>query len=107
MEGCGRRLRDDPSYKALQEHYQTVGSKIHMRKLFEEDEKRFEKFSLSLATSDGELLLDYSKNIVTEETMKLLFDLVGVLCSILSPFCCIFSCVQYAAIIFTGYNIED
>jgi hypothetical protein len=44
MERGGRRLRDDPSYKALQEHYEAVGSKIHMRKLFEEDPKRFEKF---------------------------------------------------------------
>ena len=35
-------------------------------------------FSLSLATPDEELLLDYSKNIITEETMKLLLDLVGV-----------------------------
>ena len=39
-------------------------------------------FSMSLATSDGELLLDYSKNIVTEDTMRLLFDLVGILHSI-------------------------
>ena len=44
MEGCGRRLRDEPSYRALQEHYETVGSKILMRKLFEDDQKRFEKF---------------------------------------------------------------
>ncbi|XP_028416242.1 glucose-6-phosphate isomerase-like [Dendronephthya gigantea] len=77
MDDSGRRLRDDPTFKALQEHYDAVGSKIHMRKLFEDDSKRFDKFSLSVATSDGEILLDYSKNIITEETMKLLFELAG------------------------------
>ena len=44
MEGRGKRLKDDPSFKALQNHYDSVGSKVHMRKLFEDDPKRFEKF---------------------------------------------------------------
>ena len=34
--------------------------------------------SVTLAGAEGEVLLDYSKNIVTENTMKLLFDLVCV-----------------------------
>ena len=33
--------------------------------------------STSAATKDGEFLVDYSKNIITEDTMKLLFDLVS------------------------------
>ena len=37
-------LKKDPAFKALQEHYETIGSKIHMRKLFDEDPKRFDKF---------------------------------------------------------------
>lgn len=32
--------------------------------------------SLSLKTEDGDILLDYSKNLVTEEVMKMLVDLV-------------------------------
>ena len=32
--------------------------------------------SITLKGEDGDILLDYSKNIITENTMKLLFDLV-------------------------------
>eukprot|EP00731_Ephydatia_muelleri_P026415 Em0018g515a len=46
-----------------------------MRALFEEDPKRFENFSEKIAGKDGELLLDYSKNLITEKTLKLLFQL--------------------------------
>jgi glucose-6-phosphate isomerase len=43
----------------------------HMRKLFEDDPQRFEKLSLTL----NDILFDYSKNIVTEETLRLLLGL--------------------------------
>jgi glucose-6-phosphate isomerase len=42
-----------------------------MRDLFARDPQRFERFSLEL----GSILLDYSKNRITEETMTLLLDL--------------------------------
>jgi len=42
-----------------------------MRDLFAEDPQRFEKFSARL----GDILLDYSKNRITEDTMKLLMEL--------------------------------
>lgn len=58
------------AWKALQQHYKQV-KKHHLRDLFEEDRKRFEKFSVRF----GDLLLDYSKNRITSETMKLLFQL--------------------------------
>ena len=44
---------------------------LHMRTLFAEDPKRFERFSLEL----GEVFLDYSKNRITVETMRLLVAL--------------------------------
>jgi glucose-6-phosphate isomerase len=44
---------------------------MHMRDLFESDPARFERFSLQV----GELLLDYSKNRITDETMSLLVRL--------------------------------
>jgi len=44
-----------------------------MRDLFAQDSDRFAKFSLRL----GDLLLDYSKNRITEETMRLLRDLAS------------------------------
>ncbi len=58
------------SWKALQQHYKKA-KKLHLRDLFEEDPKRFEKFSVRF----GDILLDYSKNRITSETMKLLFQL--------------------------------
>ncbi len=42
-----------------------------MRELFEEDLERFNKFQLTL----NDILLDYSKNIITEETIQLLVEL--------------------------------
>ncbi|RMH62447.1 MAG: glucose-6-phosphate isomerase [Zetaproteobacteria bacterium] len=44
---------------------------VHMRDLFAEDEQRFARFSLRL----DDILLDYSKNIITEETIRLLVRL--------------------------------
>ena len=43
----------------------------HMKSLFAQDEQRFEKFSIELPR----LLLDYSKNLIDEETMTGLLDL--------------------------------
>jgi glucose-6-phosphate isomerase len=60
-----------PTWKALQEHKNKLAS-VHMRDLFAQDAKRFEKFHAKFQ----DILLDYSKNIITEETMKLLFKLV-------------------------------
>lgn len=45
---------------------------LHLRDLFKKDAKRFERFSLAL---DDELLLDYSKNLIRPQTLKLLLDL--------------------------------
>ena len=43
----------------------------HLRELFEEDPERFNKFSLLFE----DILIDYSKNIVSEEALKLLVEL--------------------------------
>ena len=59
-----------PAWKTLQTHHRQVAP-IHMKTLFEEDPERFSRFSLNL----GDLLLDYSKNRITAETMSLLTDL--------------------------------
>jgi len=59
-----------PAWQALVAHHQEIAG-VHMRDLFARDPERFSKFSLRL----GEVLFDYSKNRVTEETMRLLTDL--------------------------------
>lgn len=57
----------------LQEHYDAEARAYDMRKLFAADKGRFAKFSVSL--DEGLLLFDYSKNLITEETRRLLIDL--------------------------------
>jgi glucose-6-phosphate isomerase len=59
-----------PAWQKLTEH-QRAQSRLHLRELFAQDPERFRKFCLSL---DG-LLLDYSKQRVTAETMRLLMEL--------------------------------
>jgi len=63
-------LTKSPAWLALSQHRDAQGDQS-LRTLFAQDPRRFEKFSLEL----GDLLLDYSKNRVTEETMRLLFAL--------------------------------
>ena len=63
-------LTRSPAWTALAAHRNAMEG-VHMRDLFAADPKRFDRFSLRL----GEVLLDYSKNRVTEETLGLLFAL--------------------------------
>ncbi|MEO1957122.1 MAG: glucose-6-phosphate isomerase [Methylophilaceae bacterium] len=64
------RLTEHPSWELLCKHQKIIAT-LHMRQLFESDPKRFDKFSLKL----DDLLLDYSKHRVTEETLSLLFQI--------------------------------
>jgi len=57
-------------WKALEEHWQQI-KPSHMRDMFARDPERFQRLSLS---SCG-ILLDYSKNRISGETMELLFHL--------------------------------
>ena len=64
------KLTERPEWLALREHYARMES-VHLRDLFREDPGRGEAFSIE----DCGLLLDYSKNRVTAETMRLLVAL--------------------------------
>jgi glucose-6-phosphate isomerase len=59
-----------PAWKALQAHYEEVRL-LHLRQLFAADPQRGERF----ATEAAGIYLDYSKNRVTGETMRLLLQL--------------------------------
>merc|ERR1711990_223248 len=48
---------------------------LNLRNQFKNDEKRFEKFNLNLKTPSGEILFDYSKNLINCEIMEKLFSL--------------------------------
>jgi glucose-6-phosphate isomerase len=63
-------LRDRASWKALEQHHAEIGGR-HLRELFAEDPGRGERMR---AEATG-LYLDYSKNRVTDETMRLLIEL--------------------------------
>ncbi|MFM5051719.1 glucose-6-phosphate isomerase [Aeromonas veronii] len=59
------------AWQALEAHF-AANKETRLKDLFAQDPKRFDKFSL---TFDGDILVDYSKNLITEETLKLLVDL--------------------------------
>ena len=63
-------LAQTKAWKALARHRKSM-AKVNMRDLFARDKKRFDKFSLPL----GDMLVDFSKNRVTADTMRLLVDL--------------------------------
>ncbi len=63
-------LSERAAWKALQVHFQQIGSK-HLRDFFAEDPARGERFT---AEADG-IFLDFSKNRINDETLKLLIQL--------------------------------
>ncbi|MGZ6225750.1 MAG: glucose-6-phosphate isomerase, partial [Syntrophales bacterium] len=65
-----RTLTKLPAWKALAAHYRKIGS-VHLRSLFVQDSRRGER----LAVEGAGLYLDYSKNRITDETIKLLINL--------------------------------
>ena len=63
-------LRERKAWQALQRHYDQIAGR-HLRDLFAEDPGRGERLTAEAAG----LYLDYSKNRVTDETMRLLVEL--------------------------------
>jgi glucose-6-phosphate isomerase len=63
-------LSGRPAWKALEAHHEKIRD-LHLRKLFSDDPGRGER----LAVEDVGLYLDYSKNRITDETVKLLLEL--------------------------------
>src|SRR5262249_49481701 len=63
-------LTTRPAWKALEAHHQQVRG-LHLRKLFADDPRRGERMT---AEAVG-IFLDYSKNRITDETLKLLLQL--------------------------------
>jgi glucose-6-phosphate isomerase len=64
-------------WQALKAHHETLGRNIVLKEFFQQDPKRFEKFSETFVnTADKtEILFDFSKNFLTEDTLKLLVAL--------------------------------
>ncbi len=66
----GKPLIETPAWGALQAHYEKIKA-IHLRQLFADDPDRGEQFTVEGAG----LYLDYSKNRITDETVRLLVQL--------------------------------
>ena len=64
------KLTARPEWQTLQDHYQEMAPR-HLRELFAEDQQRAEKTTIE----DCGLLLDYSKNRITEKTLQKLLAL--------------------------------
>lgn len=58
------------AWKALTQHYAEI-KKTKIKDLFAADPSRFSRYSVQ----DGDILFDYSKNIITNQTLELLQDL--------------------------------
>ena len=63
-------LTDSPAWQALAAHRLAMDD-IHLRDLFAHDPNRFDRFSLLF----DDILFDFSKNRITDETLQLLLDL--------------------------------
>ncbi|USA05372.1 glucose-6-phosphate isomerase [Streptomyces lydicamycinicus] len=73
MNAEGRsRLDQMPEWTALGKHREQL-AEVHLRELFERDPERAERYTLQV----GDLHLDYSKHLVTDETLGLLRELAA------------------------------
>jgi glucose-6-phosphate isomerase len=63
-------LTELPAWTSLADHFRKIKD-LHLRTLFAEDPQRGERFTVE----DVGLYLDYSKNRITDETLKLLLEL--------------------------------
>jgi glucose-6-phosphate isomerase len=70
MTDTSTSLTERPAWKALVAHHEQVRD-VHLRTLFAEDPKRGERLTVEAAG----LFLDYSKNRITDDTLRLLLQL--------------------------------
>ena len=70
MKATIKPLTQRPAWKALAAHHKKIKN-LHLRKLFADDPKRGERLTVEALG----LYLDYSKNRITDQTLKLLLQL--------------------------------
>src|SRR5271167_1571033 len=70
MTAVIRPLTASPAWKSLEAHHQKI-RELHLRELFSDDPKRGERMTVEAVG----IYLDYSKNRITDETLKLLLQL--------------------------------
>lgn len=69
-------LKETEAWSSLQSYFNENKNTMDMKKMFDEDSRRFDKFSIKLETpKDGPFLVDYSKNKINEDVFEMLMDL--------------------------------
>lgn len=70
-------LTKDENFLRLKKYYDAHASQLNMRKMFQDDESRAQKYHVKLEKEEKQfsLLFDYSKNIITDDVLEILFDL--------------------------------
>ncbi|GBN43975.1 Glucose-6-phosphate isomerase [Araneus ventricosus] len=76
MDAAAGLLSETDAYKKLQSYFDANKEKLVLKTLFQNDPNRFKNNSILLETPvGGEILIDYSKNLIDETVFKLLLDL--------------------------------
>lgn len=65
------KLTNSVEWNAVKQHHQKIAENFSMKEAFNQDPKRFSKFSQQF----NDILFDYSKNLIDEQTLPLLIDL--------------------------------
>ncbi|CAI9727631.1 glucose-6-phosphate isomerase-like [Octopus vulgaris] len=68
-------LTAESAWLDLKAYYDHHGSYLHMDEMFKNDPDRFKKYSVSLEDPNGNLLLDYSKNLINDTVIEKLIEL--------------------------------
>lgn len=84
------QLTELNEWLALKHHHQEIAS-LHMREMFRKDRERFPRYTIQ----SGELLMDYSRNRITDQTLTLLCNLAEAV-----------NLKQKIAALFAGENIN-
>lgn len=68
---------DLPAWQTLHDHHAQIGKSLSLKDLFSKDPERFNKLSHTFKNSadNKDILFDFSKNLVTDETIALLVKL--------------------------------
>ena len=71
-------LSENKNFRQLKQLFDGGKKDLRLNDLFHADPNRFNKYHAKLNTPDGEILVDYSKNLFDESVLKELFELVSI-----------------------------
>lgn len=69
-------LSNTSSFRHLKNLFEGGKKDLRLNDLFNSDPNRFEKYHVALETPEGDILVDYSKNLFDEPVLSGLFELV-------------------------------